>query len=470
MRRLSCVALLLAGCLEAPTLDDCYSAADCPGAMACQAGACGPPLMPSRDGSMDFAVPDFRLPDGRLADSRVADGEALDVVMRDAIVDAMVDAMVDATADAIADATADYAVEPEPRCRVVDVAVLHTAPSVAHEMRVDVARIDEMSVAIIWQGPEADIVRVACHRPGVREPLVAAEHRVNRIGDARPAIAVEAERVVAAWVDHGEPSWVKTQGHTRDRCAPMGEPAMVEATTFGQIGLASDAEGTTLAAQYNLGELFYGLYIGSVPWQGPLPPLAAAPRLIARSFAIAADGDGIALAWTAYHDESAGDALWAARLHALNAEREPLLAVDGIKVDALAPTRGGFALAWRSVTEPGVLRNLWVVEVDDDPRVTRGVGVYHEPPGAVAGDLTVDAGGWAALTATSEGSTVTLWTVDPHAAVEDAVEGLAIAAGEHPAVVTIKPGVYGVAFGHRTNGEGHLKWAQVACDLPLPPD
>lgn len=414
MRRLWIAAALLTGCLEAPTLDACYSAADCPATMSCTAGACGPPIEPPSDGALD-ATPD--------------------------------------------------AGPPAPRCSVSAHVILHCAPGDGYAIRAAATRVDGETVALIWQGPAVTDTRVACHRRGEAGVQALTEHPIGHLGSEAPAIIATPTAVLAAWVDDSSPTArLSVQAHDHG-CVASGEDAHLEANGFGMLGFAPNGDGAWLGVRYDLGDLFYGLHLTRVgPGLGP-DALPARPDTTARTFAIAADAAGLAVAWTTYYDENRRDEVFAGRRALGFARRPPVIETEaeGVGVDGLAEIAGGFAIAWRRSDGTQTERKLSVLRLDGEPRVDRSVAVLTEPPDTTPGTLAADPTlGRVALAAETEGE-VKLWVVHPYS---DEIDAVAIGPGEYPAVVTLGPGLYGVAYGHRAGREGCLKWAEVACDLP----
>lgn len=440
--------LALGACLEAPSLDECYSARDCPTAMACTAGVCGVPV-PSTDGGF---VDGPRL--DMLADTTPPDVTTpTDVTVP--VPDAGQPAAVRCEALREDDGTLIYDIIHE---RESDAAVY-----------VDAVHVDGR-IAVVWQGPEPTHTRVACHTPGgaTSEPYL---YEGRPIDAGRPSIARQPDRLVAAWAGvAGANTQVEVQAFDLD-CGEALASGALGAEGFADVQLAASRERLQVAARVGVGDDtgLGGLYYSELGRRLELAAAIPADELTLRSFALSDDGFGPVFALAGPHDAGGVvyDGVIAFRYNLFDAR----LTLSGVgitraHIDGMLPIGGSaFVIGWSATDATGaVTRRLTEVTLDEvDPRIWAqknygtGAGRLDTPP-----DLAYDLDLARTVVVTADEGLVQFRSLAPRD-LQTPLVTLDIAPGENPAVVVLDRGEYGVLYSTHLDGQTYLKLARVTC-------
>lgn len=407
-------------CLEAPTLDDCYSVADCPGALFCVEGLCTDELPDAGP------EPDAGPPPSVTCAAELDDDGAL----------------------------------------AYD--VLFQAPSGA-PLRLDAVAVDGR-LAVAWQGPESTTTRVACFTPGEAAEADPFVFQGSDIGASRPAIARDDARLVAAWTDgKDDGSKVVVQGFGLD-CVPGAATGQLDGDSFSDVQLAAGGGRLTLGARHTRRDRdqFGLLYFSELGPRLTPGPFNVDARTVAHSFALADDGGGPAVSWTQFLEdpfgESGDDVVVVRSTNLQNPIRVSETGALRVAIDGMVPSTDGFTITWRVFPEgDDIERHVAEVRVQG---VNPGIASQKQftvAPGGLfqPADLAFDVGLDRTALVTADDGRVRFWSLD--AGGDTPVVELDLADGAHPAVVVMGDGHYGVLYGADLDGLTYLKLAQVRC-------
>lgn len=452
------VLMALGACLEAPSLEQCYSAQDCPTAMACNQGLCGGPLPP----------PDGGFPDGLRLDHTVPIDMAPDVVPPDMAPPPTV------VCEARRDDDGALAYQ-----------ILHIEEGEG-AVRVDAVPSGDR-VAVIWQGPDR-ATRVACHAPDDVVPDAdALLYGGGGVEVGRPSIVHQTlppaagaergeERLVAAWIQ-GEGEGTELVVRAFDPACGEGRRGGVSAAThLADVQLTAAPTRLTLATRYNA---LPAREIGQIHLEVLGPGDVIAPGevegigdTLVRSFALA--DDELSPAYAIVSPFGVGPAQRDGFFVQRYGQVETLTLSEGetrrVYVDGLVPLgQTAFMVTWRMGADEGDRERHLAEVVLDGPR-TRIETTKHfaTVPGELdqPADLAFDEGlGRSAIVSADDG-TVRFWSLDARDERTPSVE-LELVTGQNPAIVVLGRGDYGVLYSTQLDGLTYLKLARVTCTAPV---
>ncbi len=457
------VLLALGACLEAPSLDECYSARDCPTAMACNQGFCGEPF-PSTDGGFSDGPGDVSPPDVLPPDMLPPDGMTPDRGPPPTVV-----------CEARRDDDGALAYE-----------ILHSEAG-AGAVRVDAVPSGDR-IAVIWQGPER-VTRVACYAPDDVVPDADAllyggggveVGRPSIVHQTRPPAAGEErgeERLIAAWIQgEGEGTELVVRGFD-PACGEDRRGGASAAAHLADVQLTATPTRLTLATRYNalptreIGQIHVELLgPGDVIAPGEVEGIG---DTLVRSFAIA--DDGLSPAYALVSPFGVGPAQRDGFFVQRYGQIETLTLSEGetrrVYVDGLVPLgQTAFMVTWRMGADEGDRERHLAEVVLDGGRVRLETSKHFATvPGELdqPADLAFDEGLGRSAVVTADDGTVRFWSLDARDERTPSVE-LELVTGENPAIVVLGRGDYGVLYSTHLDGLTYLKLARVTCTAPVP--